>query len=116
METELTRGPLFAQAMVVSDHRPFLAAIVVLNAAVWRRLCAGRRLDPEKPEQEVSKAELQDRIRARLTGLPKYAQVRALHPTLQPWTVEAGLLTPSLKIKRGLLQQLFTREIEALYA
>ena len=112
----MTRDPLFAQAMIVGDRRPFLAAVVVLNAAVWRRLCAEKRLHPEKPEQEASKVELQERIAARLAGLPKYAQVRAVHPTLQPWTIESGLLTPSVKIKRGLLQQLFTREIEALYA
>jgi long-chain acyl-CoA synthetase len=115
VEAELTRDPLFAQAMVVGDRRPFLAAVVVLDAAAWRRLCADKRLDPERPEQQASKAALLERITARLARLPKYAQVRAVHPTLQPWTVETGLLTPSLKIKRGSLQQLFTREIEALY-
>jgi long-chain acyl-CoA synthetase len=36
--------------------------------------------------------------------------------TLQPWTIEAGLLTPTLKIKRDVLQRVFAKEIEKLYA
>jgi long-chain acyl-CoA synthetase len=45
-----------------------------------------------------------------------HAQVRAVHLTLTPWTVEAGLLTPTLKIKRDTLERHFAKEIAALYA
>jgi long-chain acyl-CoA synthetase len=48
--------------------------------------------------------------------MPRYAQIRALHLTLEPWTVEAGLLTPTLKVKRDRVVPLFTKEIENLYA
>ena len=43
-------------------------------------------------------------------------QIRAVHLALTPWTVEAGLLTPTLKVKRDALQRKFAKEIEALYA
>jgi long-subunit acyl-CoA synthetase (AMP-forming) len=34
----------------------------------------------------------------------------------EPWTVENGLLTPTLKIKRDLVQKRFAADIEAVYA
>jgi long-chain acyl-CoA synthetase len=41
--------------------------------------------------------------------------VRRLHATLEPWTVENGLLTPTLKLKRKQIQEKYQEAIEALY-
>jgi long-chain acyl-CoA synthetase len=115
VERQLTRDPLFEQAMVVGDRRSFLTAVIVLNAKAWELFAAERGLDPEQPNHEVSKAELLAKITPLLEGLPRYAQIRAVHLTLQPWTIESGLLTPTLKIKRELIASLFAKEIDDLY-
>ncbi len=115
VEGELTRDPLFEQAMVVGDRRPFLTAVVVLNAKAWELFAAEKGLDPAQPNREASKIELLGKITSLLGSLPRYAQIRALHLTLQPWTIEAGLLTPTLKIKRELIAPLFAKEIGDLY-
>lgn len=115
VESQLTRDPLFEQAMVVGDRRPFLSAVVVLNAKAWELFAAERGLDPGQPNRESSKIELLAKITSLLGALPRYAQIRALHLTLQPWTMEAGLLTPTLKIKRELVAPLFAKEIDDLY-
>jgi len=116
VEMELTRDPLFAQAIVIGDRRPFLTAIIVLNAASWRRLAAAKGLDPEHPNHAASKVEMLARIPPLLAAMPRYAQVRAVHLTLQPWTIDAGLLTPTLKVKRDVVLRLFAKEINGLYA
>ena len=36
--------------------------------------------------------------------------------SVEPWTVENGLITPTLKIKRAALEQRFAAQIEAIYA
>ena len=115
VEGQLTRDSLFEQAMVVGDRRPFLTAVVVLNAKAWELFAAERGLDPGRPNHEASKIELLARITSLLAELPRYAQIRALHLTLQPWTIEAGLLTPTLKIKRELIAPLFAKQIDNLY-
>ncbi len=115
VESQLTRDPLFEQAMVVGDRRPFLTAVIVLNAKAWKVFAAERGLDPGQPNHEASKAELLAKITPILAGMPRYAQIRAAHLTLQPWTIESGLLTPTLKIKRELIAPLFAKEIDDLY-
>jgi long-chain acyl-CoA synthetase len=115
VEGELTRDPLLEQAMVVGDGRPFLTAVIVLNAKAWQVFAAERGLDPGQPNHEASKAELLAKIAPLLAGLPRHAQIRAIHLTLQPWTIESGLLTPTLKIKREMIAPLFVKEIDDLY-
>jgi len=116
VEAELTRDRMFKQAVVVGDRRPFLVAVIVLNAEAWRRFAADKGLDPERPNHPINKIEVLATIVPLLAALPRYAQVRAVHLTLEPWTVEAGLSTPTLKVKRDAVQQKFAGEITALYA
>jgi long-chain acyl-CoA synthetase len=116
VEAELTRDPLFEQAVVVGDRRPFLAAIIVLKAEAWSLFAASKGLDPHQPNHAASKIELLARITSLLDALPRYAQVRAVHLALEPWTIEAGLLTPTLKVKRDVVVPLFAKEIDDLYA
>jgi long-chain acyl-CoA synthetase len=47
---------------------------------------------------------------------PGYAQVRRVSATLEPWTVENGLLTPTMKLKRAKVMEKFNREIDGMYA
>jgi long-chain acyl-CoA synthetase len=56
-----------------------------------------------------------NRINAAARGFPKYARVRAVFLTLEPWSVENGLLTPTLKLKRPEVTKRFADEITRLY-
>jgi long-chain acyl-CoA synthetase len=115
VEAELTTEPLFKQALVVGDRRPFLVAVIVLDVDSWRLFAANQGLDPRQPNHPASKMELQARIVRVLARMPRYAQIRAIHLTLEPWTIEAGLLTPTLKVKRDRVAPLFAEKIDELY-
>jgi len=56
-----------------------------------------------------------ERIRSLTHGFPYYAQPRAVCLTLEPWTPENTLMTPTLKIKRNNLASRFAAQIVALY-
>jgi len=51
-----------------------------------------------------------------LKHFPGYAQVRRMHPELKPWTVDEGLLTPTLKVKRNQVLDRYRAVVEAMYA
>jgi long-chain acyl-CoA synthetase len=56
------------------------------------------------------------RVADHLKHFPGYAQVRRLHPELKPWTLEDGLLTPTLKLKRSQVLDHNRAAVEAMYA
>ena len=116
LETAIMTDPLFEQAMVIGEGRPYLAALVVLNGEEWRR--AVLRLGEaagSPPSKERQEAVLLQRIAKAVQGFPAYATPRAAWWTTEPWTIAAGLLTPTLKIKRPAMEQRFANEIGALY-
>jgi long-chain acyl-CoA synthetase len=55
-------------------------------------------------------------IRHQLSDFPGYAKVRRVILVREPWTVDNGLLTPTLKVKRALVLAKFAERIDALYA
>ena len=59
---------------------------------------------------------LRARIAAQMKEFPGYAQVRRVTATLDPWTVENGLLTPTMKLKRAKVLEKFNAEIDGMYA
>jgi len=118
MEAVITLDPLFDQAMVVGEGKPFLAALLVLNADSWHDFAASLRLDPHAAQS------LQDpraidavlaRLAKRLSAFPGYAQIHAVYLSTKAWSIDNGLLTPTLKIKRHTLTQQFSAQIDALY-
>jgi long-chain acyl-CoA synthetase len=118
LELAITSDPLFEQAYVFGDNRPFIACLVQLNRDEWMKWAAAQSWDPQAPgtEQrpEVRAAVLQ-RIQALTQSFPFYAQPRAVWPVLEPWTIEDGLMTPTLKLKRRHLARRYEAQIEALY-
>lgn len=116
VEAKLHCDPLFHQVLVVGDDRPFLVAIVVLNPDAWGRIAAENGLDPMQPNSEGAQVAALARVTPLLDDLPLHSRIRAVHLTLEPWSIEAGLLTPTLKPKRNALRTMFAREIDALYS
>ena len=76
-------------------------------------------LDPERPESlddpRLHKDMLR-RIRDVLRDFPGYAKIRRVGLSLEPWSVENGLMTPTLKVKRGEVLSRFAGDVERIYA
>ena len=116
IEARITQDTLFKQALVVGDGKPFVAAVLVLDKSRWRELARKLALSANEPNLKAVKEAVLKRLEKRLEPLAHHAQVRAVHLTLEPWTVASGLLTPTLKARRGPLQAKYAREIVKLYA
>jgi long-chain acyl-CoA synthetase len=116
VEAAIVGDPLFDQAAVIGDGRPFPVGVVVLNSDAWRRFAAEHGLTPDRPNEPTSRLHVLAQIMPRLQALPRYAHLGAVHLTLDAWTIENGVLTPTLKIKRDVVQQRFAADIAALYA
>ena len=95
--------------------RPCLSALIVLNEARWHSLAAALSVDPHSANASEAAPAVLQRINELLADMPKHGVVRAVHPMLEPWTIQDGLLTPTLKVKRKAIEHRFRDEIAALY-
>ncbi|MEN9784227.1 MAG: hypothetical protein RJA24_1570 [Pseudomonadota bacterium] len=119
MEAAIARDPLFEQVILLGEGKPYLTVMAVLNADHWRKLAADSGMDAgnevvlrtEQAEQLVLR-----RVAAQITEFPGYAQVRRVTATLEPWTVENGLMTPTMKLRRAKVMEKFNAEIDGMYA
>ena len=118
MELAMLLDPLFDQVMVVGEGRPFLSVLAIPNPEQWKLMCERYGIAPDASEslQERRIAnEVLDRIGACTEGFPGFAQVRRVALDSTPWTAANGLLTPTLKLKRHKISELFATRIEQLY-
>ena len=104
--------------MVVGEGRPYLGALVVLNEDKWPGFAHEIGVDPDSPaslrDERVLKAAAR-RIAAALKGFPGYAKIRRVHLSLEPWSVENGLVTPTLKVKRRVVMEHYGEQVDELY-
>jgi long-chain acyl-CoA synthetase len=118
MEMAITLDPLFEQAMVVGEGKPFLVALLVLNPNAWAQLAGKLHLDATDKASLYNQntiAAVIDKLNELVGHFPGYAQIRAVYLCLEPWTIEDGSLTPTLKIKRDILATRFAQQIDELY-
>jgi len=95
-EQAILRDGAFEQVMVIGEGRPKLGLLAVSKIADEKQLLA--------------------RANVQLRDFPGYVRLSHIARLEQAWTVENGLLTPTMKLKRGEIEKQFAREIEAMYA
>ena len=118
LELALLADPLLEQAFVVGENRPFIACVAVLQREEWQRLAADLGLSAQDPASlnhpSVHRAVLA-RIEKNTASFARYAVPRAVHLTLEPWTIENTFMTPTLKLKRNNLMAYYAEAIEGMY-
>jgi long-chain acyl-CoA synthetase len=118
MEMAICLDPLIEQVVVVGEGKPYLGALVVLNSDLWSGLAAEYELDPSQLSSlrnERLENALLKRIRMALKDFPGYAKIRRVTLLLEPWTIENGLMTPTMKIKRQKVLAHCATQVETLY-
>ena len=118
MEQAILRDRLFDLVMVYGEGRPYLTALAVVNPAGWAHLAqeVGVRADiPESLHDPRIEQQVLQRIADQIKEFPGYAMVRRVLLLTEPWSVDNGLLTPTLKVKRGSVVERFAKEIDQLY-
>ncbi|WP_043739270.1 AMP-dependent synthetase/ligase [Thioalkalivibrio nitratireducens] len=119
MEMSIQLDPLFDQVLVIGEGRAFLSALVVLDAAAWREYARELDVNPDGDDDLRSRfveRSLLARVQAQLKDFPGYARIRRLTALREPWTIDDGLLTPTLKMKRERILARHRDDVERMYA
>lgn len=117
IEQAIAHDPLFEQSMVVGEGRPYLLLLAVLSKDRWQMLAGemGVSADAGSLREETVKRAILQRVEKLMHGQPGYAFIKDTVLTLEPWTVERGQLTPTMKIRRNIILNNLQEEIDKLY-
>jgi long-chain acyl-CoA synthetase len=128
IENILKQSPLIAEAVVLGDRRKYAAVLIVPEfAALERRLrdlgrppsspasgaAAERAQLVERPDVRALYQEIIDGINRELSQFERIKRIAILP---REFSIENGELTPSLKVRRKIVEQKWAQTIEGLYA
>ena len=120
LEDRLRAHPLVSQCIVVGDQKPFIAALITLDAEMLPAWAKNNGLPSLTVDQartnESVLAELQKAVDDANTAVSKAESIRKFTVLPGDFTEENGYLTPSLKLKRNVVMKDFHDDVEALYA
>ncbi|MGH7280473.1 MAG: AMP-dependent synthetase/ligase [Polyangiaceae bacterium] len=105
IENLLKQAPLVSQAVVLGDRKPYLVALITLDAE------AASRVAKEDVEKLVQ-ADV-DAVNAKLS---KYETVKKFAILPNDFSIDSGELTPTLKVKRKVVAEKYASIVEGLYA
>lgn len=114
-----TFSPLIADFVVVGDRRKHLSALITLDRAALTRLAREQFILFSDPEELTRHQKVEAEV-SRLVGLlnqnlARFETVKRFTILPGVFTVETGELTPSLKVKRPVIQRRYTDLINAMY-
>jgi len=118
VEGMLTLRPEIAQAMVVGDRRPYLVGVIVPRQEFLEGFA---KQHGYKPDLQAL-ADDPDLHRALLTaiekvnnGLSVIERVRRFVIAAEPFSIDNGMMTPSMKVRRHVVRQAYGEKLEKLY-
>lgn len=118
LEQAIGLNPLFEQVMVIGEGQPFLGALIVLSGDLWPGLAQEHGLDPmdhASLQNPKLVATIMKAIRAALHDFPGFAKIRRVRLMLEPWTIDNGMLTPTLKVKRAKVIEHYMADVAKMY-
>ncbi len=118
MESAILHDKLFDQAMVFGEGKPYMVALLVLNPDAWKIFAQEVGVNPDHPEALTdSRVEQQvlQRVAKLIHAFPGYAKINRVLLLNGPWTIDNGLITPKLSLKRNKVVEKFAAEITDLY-
>jgi long-chain acyl-CoA synthetase len=101
LENALKMHPLVSQALVIGDRRPYVAALITV-------------VEGKTPDE--ARFEIEQLVESVNHDLSRYEQIKRYAILPRDFSAEEDEVTPTLKLKRRVVQDHFAAEIEALYS
>jgi long-chain acyl-CoA synthetase len=114
LEFQIQRSELVEQAVVIGESRPYVTALIVPD---WQAI--GKRV-PGKPEDLVEDRRVIDLIQSGIDALNRtlgsWESIKYFKLLPHPFTEDQGEITPTLKLKRRVINQKYAEQIDSMYA
>jgi long-chain acyl-CoA synthetase len=121
LEDRLRSHALVSQCMVVGDQKPFVAALVTLDPEALPMWLKVQGKDESLTAADLMAdaevlAEIQGAVDEANKAVSNAEAIKKFVLVADEWTEEGGQMTPSMKLKRGVVQKEYEAQIEEIYA
>lgn len=119
IETLLAEDKYIDQIAVIGDRRKFVSALIVPDYAALKDFAAAEHIAYNSMDELVCNARVRDMMAARIEkiqkGLASYEKVKRFVILPRPFSMESGVLTNTLKVKRHAINRIYAKEIDSMY-
>ena len=119
VESRLSTDPLFEQLALIGDRRKFVSALIVPERGLVLEFASqnGLRTDDYEALLREPKvhAWVEERIRNLTSSLARHEKIKRFTLLPEPFTVENGELTNTLKVRRRVVLEHYAEHIERMY-
>ncbi len=119
IENKLKANGLVGNAALVGDRRKFISVLISPNLEALERWARAQGMAAEDAQKLVAedkvKAEFKRIVDEVNRQLAPYESMKRFRVVAEEWTIETGELTPSMKLKRRIVEQKYKREIAEFY-
>ncbi|MTD58402.1 AMP-dependent synthetase/ligase [Amycolatopsis pithecellobii] len=120
IEGLLKEHPLISQAVAIGNDRPYVTALIVLDDEILPGWATAQGIEftdvPTLAAHPLVCAEIQRAVESANGRLARAEQIKRYELITKPWTPESGEVTPTLKLKRRVINDRYVNRIAALYS
>jgi long-chain acyl-CoA synthetase len=120
IEAQIVSSPFVENAVLFGDRKPYIVALIVPNFEELERWAKGKGLATANREELLSRREVLNLYQEILDGvnskLARFETVKKFALLPQSLTMDAGELTPTLKVKRRVIEARYRTIIDGLFA
>ncbi|OOZ02761.1 AMP-dependent synthetase/ligase [Solemya velum gill symbiont] len=116
MESAINMDSMFDQVMVIGEGESYLTALAVVDEAFWTVSAPGKPYTKEALNQKEVVSDALKRMRNALHDFPGYAKVRRVVLLSEPWGIDNGMMTPTLKVKRQSVLEHYVDDVKSMYS
>ena len=119
IENAVLLSPYVTQVVMIGDRRPFTSLLVVPDYERLGKWASEQGIEASSDEALAGDPRVHDFLEketlGRLTGFARYEQPKKIAIVAREFTIEAGEMTPTMKVKRPVVEERYASLVEALY-
>lgn len=120
IENKMKEIPYVEQIMAVGENRHFVSALIVPNFLTLSEWCTKNGVVAKTPAEIVKSAEVQklfrDAIDEKNKNFGSWETVKKFELIDKEWSIDGGELTPTMKVKRKVVNEKYKELIERIYS
>jgi long-chain acyl-CoA synthetase len=120
IESKFTESPFFENMIVLGENKKFAVALISPDFIFLKSWCLKHKIayttNVEMIENSVVVKRIQEEVKRYNQFFGDFEQIKRYQLVPDEWTADGGFLSPTLKIKRNVIEEYYTEKIEKIFS